>query len=321
MKVFFKYVSLIRKSWIGFQVLGFSYFAKYFSNNLRSKGYEEYTLEKYLDFKPEIYYIIPTYNQANLVKNLIESWQKLKHSEVDFSEKIVIIDHNSNDENKLVFKNLEQEFSNISVLAYKNKEFNFSEINNWAVSQLKIKYKINKKDILIFLNNDTEFTKKYDLSSIISSLNDDSVGAVGIQLKYPNGNIQHSGVGFLNDFEPEHINRINLEHLFLPDKNYIVPAVTAAFLAIRFDIFEEIGGFNTDYPIGYNDIDLCLKIQKKLNRKIVYLGTLVMIHYESFTRKSDNENLSKFKRNLEHLNAFKKEWSDFIKRKFFYSYD
>ena len=63
-------------------------------------------------------------------------------------------------------------------------------------------------------------------------------------------------------------------------------AVTGACLMTRRDLFEEVGGLGTIFPVNYNDVDYCLK-QIERGRRVVYDPDLVMTHFESSSRSSD----------------------------------
>jgi GT2 family glycosyltransferase len=69
-------------------------------------------------------------------------------------------------------------------------------------------------------------------------------------------------------------------------------AVTGACLMTRRDIFDEVGGLSTTFPINYNDVDYCLK-QVERGHRVVYDPDLVMTHFESSSRSSDVEDWEK----------------------------
>ena len=69
-------------------------------------------------------------------------------------------------------------------------------------------------------------------------------------------------------------------------------AVTGACLMTRRDIFEEVGGLSTTFPVNYNDVDYCLK-QVERGRRVVYDPDLVMTHFESSSRSMDVEEWEK----------------------------
>ncbi len=106
----------------------------------------------------------------------------------------------------------------------------------------------------------------------------DEVGAVGCKLLYPNGTIQHAGVILGLSPDPRNkvaghifIKRNNVDHGYFgivdTIRNY--SAVTAAAMMVRKNVFEEVGGFDENLDVSYNDVDLCLKIREK-NYLIVY---------------------------------------------------
>jgi GT2 family glycosyltransferase len=65
-----------------------------------------------------------------------------------------------------------------------------------------------------------------------------------------------------------------------------VAATTAACLLIRRTVFEEMDGFDTAYLNGYEDVDLCLRMDEA-GHEIRYCPTSVLYHLESVTRWAD----------------------------------
>ena len=88
--------------------------------------------------------------------------------------------------------------------------------------------------------------------------------------------------GHVNAHEPEnaegYFGRIMIQQNF--------SAVTGAFLMISKKDYVEVNGFDEDFPVAYNDIDLCLKITN-LGKLVVYNPYIVAHHYESKTRGYD----------------------------------
>jgi GT2 family glycosyltransferase/predicted nucleic acid-binding Zn-ribbon protein len=162
--------------------------------------------------------------------------------------------------------------------------FHYPRLNNYAVGKAK-------GDYLLFLNNDTEVTKEDWIEAMVEQAQRKSIGAVGGLLLYSDRTIQHAGVVLGIGGVAGH------SHKFLPaDKaGYIsqvvatcnYSAVTGACLMSRRKVFEEIGGFEEDLAVAFNDVDLCLKILDRGYRNI-YLPHVVLYHYESKTRGFDN---------------------------------
>jgi hypothetical protein len=114
------------------------------------------------------------------------------------------------------------------------------------------------------------------------------VGVVGAKLLYPDGTIQHAGVLFgwrgraIHDglyeerFAPGPLGRWQLRRR--------ASAVTGAFLAIRQQDFDEVGGFDEQrLAIAYSDLDMALKI-RRLGRAVIYAPEIELTHFESKSR-------------------------------------
>ena len=86
-----------------------------------------------------------------------------------------------------------------------------------------------------------------------------------------------------------------------------VSAVTAACLVVAKDKFVAVGGFNErDFPVAFNDVDLCLKLNAR-GWQSFYEPRAVLIHHESKSRGSDSaiENRARF---ADELSALKRHW-------------
>jgi GT2 family glycosyltransferase len=141
-------------------------------------------------------------------------------------------------------------------------------------------------DVLVFLNDDTEVVMPQWLERLVMYATRPDIGAVGARLLYGDGRIQHAGVwsratgpshryaGFPTD-HPGNFRALRTAQNCL--------AVTAACLAVERDKFEEIGGFSPQYPLSYNDVDLCLKLLHRGYRNVVDCATVVT-HHESASR-------------------------------------
>jgi GT2 family glycosyltransferase len=120
------------------------------------------------------------------------------------------------------------------------------------------------------------------------------IGAVGAKLIYPNNTIQHAGVEFKKTdqgeipFHPfQGVSSFSHGGSGAPINTTRNPiAVTAACLMIEKKKFIEVGMFDEDYIIAYQDIDLCLKLNKQGFRTL-YHPKSVWKHFESITRKTD----------------------------------
>lgn len=187
--------------------------------------------------------------------------------------------------------------------------FNYSEINNYAVSQAKGEY-------LLFLNNDIEVVTTDWIEAMVEQAQRPTIGAVGALLLYPDNTIQHAGVvlgiggiaGHSHKYHP--LSERGYFSQIMSVNNY--SAVTAACLMCRREVFKQIGGFDETLAVAFNDVDLCLKMQQ-LGYQNVSLPHVVLYHHESKTRGAENT-LAKRRRFQQELKVMQHRWSDLLKR-------
>lgn len=129
-------------------------------------------------------------------------------------------------------------------------------------------------DHLVFLNNDTEVRAGW-LSPLVAHL-ERGAGIVGSLLLYPAGTIQHAGVRLYRDSR----GRLVAENRQGEYAEGTVEAVTGACLAISRDLFWKLGGFDTGYHNGYEDVDLCLTA-RRAGYRVVYEPASTVTHHES----------------------------------------
>ena len=219
---------------------------------------------------PSISIIIPN-------KDLLETLKKCVESIVEKSTytnyEIVIVENNSENEETFTYYNDLEKQTNIRVLNYPEKEFNYSKIINYGVQNCS-------SDYIVQLNNDTEIITNNWMELMLGFAQRSDVGAVGAKLYYPDGDIQHAGVFFLTD-------RRRLCHVFSVDaiRNYI--SVTGACLMSRRELYESVDYMDEKYAFSYGDVDFCFKL-RSMGLFIVFNPYVELFHYESKTRGYDD---------------------------------
>jgi GT2 family glycosyltransferase len=160
---------------------------------------------------------------------------------------------------------------------------------------------------------------------MVSQVSREDVGCVGAKLYYPTksttsfnikskaGTIQHAGVitgiggvaghahKYFPSFHPGYFKRLQLV------QNY--SAVTAACLAVRKSVFEQVKGLNEqDLTIAFNDVDFCLKIQQQGYRNL-FTPYAEMIHHESVSRGAEDtpEKVTRFNKEVDYM---KNTWGE-----------
>lgn len=234
------------------------------------------------EFDTSVSIIIPTRNGADLVAACLSSIFKRPHDNVE----IILVDNGSDDPAALTYiRNLERA-GRVRVLRY-GGEFNFSAINNFAAQ-------VATGDILCFLNNDTEVIERDWLNYARALLSIDDVGIVGARLLYPDGTLQHFGVvtGVGSHRVAAHLHHgIDGDDAGYFGKARLMQqfgAVTAACMFISKALFTEVGGFEEELAVAYNDVDLCLKVRGK-GYRVVGCPEILLTHKESRTRGLDKK--------------------------------
>jgi GT2 family glycosyltransferase len=270
-----------------------------------------YHVKRKLLKTPLISIIIPTKDNVKIVKRCIDSILK---NTSNTNYEIIIVNNNSIDEKTYdYFKNLKR-INCIKILDY-NNDFNISAINNFAVKNVK-------GEFILFLNNDTEVISKEWLSAMLEHAQRSEVGAVGCKLLYPDKTLQHAGVilGINNTnsnnivacHSPKYISYINNGYFGKVNMIHNLSAVTSACMMLRKDLFEEVGGFDENLAITFNDVDLCLKIRDK-GYLIVYTPYAELYHHESKSMGYDDAP-EKMELHLKDIKYIREKWGKVIDR-------
>jgi GT2 family glycosyltransferase len=172
-----------------------------------------------------------------------------------------------------------------------NEDFNFSRKCNVGA-------RAASGEVLIFLNDDVEIISEDAMLKLADLSLRDGVGAVGSQLKFPDGSIQHGGIT-LQDVKPRNSYLDQFPHsTFTGDLevSHEVSAVTGACLAISKSNFDVCGGWNEELHNSYNDVDLCLRLND-MGLQTVIRNDLDVLHHESVSRDAgfDEESFAKLK--------------------------
>jgi len=130
-------------------------------------------------------------------------------------------------------------------------------------------------EFIVLVNNDC-FVHAGWWPPIVRAFQDPTVGIVGGQLFYPDGRVQHAGVGLRY--------RGGLLEAYNEQWNMAgtvdMPAVTGALMAVRRACWRELRGFDEAFYNGYEDVDLCLRA-RAAGWRVVYEHAAHATHLES----------------------------------------
>lgn len=248
--------------------------------------------------------VIPNHNHLEDLKKCLNSIWRQNYQKLQ----IIIVENGSDDQELFAYyETIQAEHDNVLVVTW-DKDFNYPAVNNFGVSYAT-------GDYILLLNNDVELMGEEVFKEMLGWCSEETVGAVGIKLLYPDETIQHAGVvvgyggiaghaflGCPKDHQ-SYMNRMNAA------QNY--SAVTAACMMVKKDIYDRLGGFDERYQIAWNDIDFCLRLGE-LGYEIVYTPHASAWHYESKSRGAE-DTIRKMIRYNSEVSMFRNRWMDMIK--------
>jgi GT2 family glycosyltransferase len=232
-------------------------------------------------FQSRVSVVIPTKGVGEFPDSLISKCIKSISNQVDVeSLELIVVADSGYDETALnEVRKLMPNSWDFKVIEF-SENFNFSRKCNLGAESAN-------GEVLLFLNDDVELVSNFAIARLSTLALLEDVGAVGAQLHFKDGSIQHGGItlaeakprnAFLDQFSKD---------VFNGDLTVVheVSAVTGACLAVRKSSFEISGGWNELLPNSYNDVDLCLNLNSKGFQSII-CHDLEITHNESSTRDS-----------------------------------
>lgn len=224
---------------------------------------------------PELSIIIVNFNTGRLCAQTIEA---VLQNTKELGYEIIVVDNSTNpaevypvqQENVKVYSGLE------------NK--GFGQACNYGARQARGKY-------LLFLNPDTIVGQEAINKSLGYMKTHPDIGALGIKTYLPDGTFDH---GCKRGF-PTPLNSLyyflGLDKMFPHNPQYggyrltylsehetnEVDSVSGAFLMMPRSLFEDLGGFDEDFFMHGEDLDLCYRI-KQAGFRIIYYAEAQMIH-------------------------------------------
>jgi len=290
-------------------------------NVLQLKHFGFYRVDYAVQGNPLVSILIPNKDESKTLQRCIESLQKTNYTNYE----VIIIENNSIEEETFLYyetlckesdRKDDRDFvcqgrlaggQSVKVVTWKGI-FNYSAINNFGAS-------FAKGDYFVMLNNDIEIITEDWLEQLLGNCQRQEVGIVGTRLYYPDNTYQHAGIVIgidgiaANMFPGMKKEREGYLHKAALQLNY--SAVTAAFLMIKREVFEEVKGFDEQLAVAFNDVDLCLKV-RKAGYLVVYNPYIEAYHYESKSRGKEDTK-EKVQRFGDEIEVFRCKWIDILK--------
>jgi len=234
--------------------------------------------------------IIVNYNVKEFLQNLLVSIQR---SIKGISTEIIVVDNASDDGSVEIIR---EKFPHIKLIA-NQKNVGFGAANNQGLAVASGEY-------ILLLNPDTIVQEDTFHKLIEFFRNEPNAGLVGCKILNSDGTLQLACrrgfpgpwtsfckvTGLSKLFPNSRIfAKYNLTYL---DENdtYEVDAISGAFMMMRKELYEKIGGFDSQFFMYGEDLDLCYRAQTAGFRNYYFHDTQI-IHYkgESTKRSSLDE--------------------------------
>ena len=228
--------------------------------------------------------VILNYNVRYFLEQCILSVQRAIGS---LDAEIIVVDNNSSDNSCAMMRS---RFPHI--LLVENKEnVGFSKANNQGV-------KLARGEYVCILNPDTAVAEDTFLKVLNYADSIEDLGAMGVHLMDGTGsflpeskrNIPTPGASIMKLMGIG--NRYYALHV--PESGQgEIDVLVGAFILLKKNIYEEIGGFDEDYFMYGEDIDFSYKITKK-GHKNHYMGSVKVLHYKGESTLKDKNYYDRF---------------------------
>ena len=265
-----------------------------------SPGMSFYRVRYAIKGTPKVSILIPNCEHLDDLKSCLNSiFSKTTWPNYE----IVIVENNSSSPEVFdYYKKLQKERNNVRVVTWKGT-FNYSAINNFGAKYCEGEY-------LLLLNNDVEVISPDWIQEMLMFTQRSDVGAAGAKLYYPDGTVQHAGVGLGIGGVAGHFHKY-FQH---DDFGYMarliyaqdVSAVTGACMMIRRGVWEQLNGLDEEYAVAFNDVDLCMRI-RQADYLIVWTPFAELYHYESKSRGME-DTPEKQRRFASEVTRFQQRW-------------
>jgi len=255
--------------------------------------------------------IIVNYNVKEFVQNLLYSIEKARQN---LSLEIFVVDNASDDGSVDVIR---EKFPYVNLIANKTN-IGFGAANNLAMSKASGKY-------ILLINPDT-IVKEDTFTKMIGFFETHKdAGIAGCKVLNPDGSLQlacrrsfpgpwtsFTKVTGLSSIFPKSrlFARYNLTYLD-ENKSYEVDAVSGSFMMMSKDVYKKVGGFDEQFFMYGEDIDLCYRTQKE-GYKVYYFHETEIIHYKGESTKRSSIDETKVFYQAMHLFVRKHLSSSFI---------
>ncbi len=238
----------------------------------------------------DISVVIVNYNVKDFLYQCLRSIEKASQN---LEVEIIVVDNHSVD-NSVEY--LKPRFPGVKFISL-NDNLGFGRANNIGIEASSGKYTLILNPDTILSEDTLVVMKEYmDKNAEVGMagckvLNQDGSFQVACRRGFPSPWVAFTKLFGLQTLFPKSpiFARYNQTYRS-EDETYYIDAIIGAFMFCRKSVLTELNGFDTDFFMYGEDLDLCYRC-KELGKKIAYVHTTSIIHYkgESTKRSSINE--------------------------------
>ncbi|PKB17763.1 glycosyltransferase family 2 protein [Flavobacterium sp. 5] len=214
---------------------------------------------------------------------------------------IIVVDNNSTDESCEMIK---ARFPNV-ILIQNNQNFGFSKGNNIGVAQAK-------GDYICILNPDTVVAEDTFEKVLAFAKNKKDLGIIGVKLIDGTGNFLPESkrgiptpwvaftkiIGLYKLFPKSNLFKKYYAQHISENETGTVEILVGAFMFLKKELYEAVGGFDEDCFMYSDDIDLSYMILQ-MGKRNYYFHETTVIHYKGESTNKDAVYMKRFQEAME----------------------
>lgn len=246
---------------------------------------------------PLISIVIVNYNVKDFLSECLKSISRSNYLNYGGKIEVIVVDNASTDGSNEYFP---LHFPNVNYL-YQNVNLGFGKANNIGIEEANGEY-------ILLLNPDTVLNIDTLTTMVKNIEGKPDIWAAGCRVLNTDGTFQLAcRRGFptiwnsfcklfgLQDMFPKVKLFSGYNKLYLSDKDeYDIEAIIGAFMFFRADRLKELGGFDKDFFMYGEDIDLCKRVWDSGGRVRYFPNTEITHHKGESTKRTDINHLAHF---------------------------
>ena len=222
---------------------------------------------------PRVSIIIPAYGRREMTEKCLAALDRHLGDRLGGEIELILVDNASPDSTLELFA----QWSPRATVVALPKNLNFAGGVNAGA-------RAARAPVLMVVSTDMELGPGA-VDGMVQEVLKPGVGLVGARMRYPDGRLQHGGIGWRSGSSgpfPFHLFHYEPATQPLARATLDIGLVTGGCIAVRADLFALVGGFDEGYVNGWEDGDLCLQI-RSTGAAVRYRGDVDIVHHEGAT--------------------------------------